>query len=76
MKKIHYNAEKQLVLKHDVILGSTYELQNVLIEQENLGEQTTTKMEKKCRHPKSARQEIGNRILCGVCNQYLKSSTR
>lgn len=32
MKGIHYKTEKQLVLKHDVILGSTYEIQNVLVD--------------------------------------------
>ncbi len=87
MKGKTYNVEKQLVMISDPILGVKYELQNVLIEQEKPlalrgGEammfeaSTTIKIHNKCRHPKSARHEIGNRILCGVCNQYLKSSTR
>lgn len=32
MKGINYRIEKQLVLKHDVILGSRYEIENVLIK--------------------------------------------
>lgn len=87
MKGKTYNVEKQLVMISDPILGVKYELQNVLIEQEKPlalrgGEammyeaSTTIKMERKCRHPKSARHEIGNRILCSVCNQYLKSNNK
>lgn len=87
MKGKKFNVEKQLVMISDPILGVKYEVQNVLVEQEiplalRGGEammheaSTTIKMEKKCRHPKSARHEIGNRILCSVCNQYLKTSTR
>lgn len=87
MKGKKYNVEKQLVMISDPILGVKYELQNVLIEQEiplalRGGEammyeaSTIIKLEKKCRHPKSARQEIGNRILCSVCNQYMKTSNK
>lgn len=72
MKGKSYNVVQELTMISDPILGVKYELKNVLVEQE----ETTTKSEKKCRHPKSSRQEIGNRILCSVCNQYLKSSNK
>lgn len=75
MKGNKFNVRKELVMINDPILGVKYELQNVIYLQEKHTALHENK-ENKCRHPKSSTLEIGNRILCVGCNEYLMTSNK
>jgi len=79
MKTYNFNVQEELVMINDPILGVKYELQNVItleVKTTASQENNTIKLENKCRHPKSATLEIGNRILCVGCNEYLMTSNK
>lgn len=85
MKVIHNTIEQELIMTYCPILGSKYELKNVIRKNTNnnslyggndmiYDSSLTIIIEQECKHPKSAMIEVGYRILCGVCGKFMRSN--
>lgn len=70
MKTIKVTVGQELQMTQDPILGTSYNLVNVIIDEKH---SSTTEI-KDCKHNTKLLIQIGNRNYCTVCNQWLITS--
>jgi hypothetical protein len=59
---------QELTMKYDQILGTTYQLENVIIENN-----ITTETIIDCKHNAKALIHIGNRNYCSTCGDFVNN---
>ncbi len=70
MKTIRVTVAQELQMKNDPILGTSYELVNVIIDEENI---TSTPLQD-CKHNTKQLIHIGSRNYCTVCQEWIATS--
>lgn len=59
---------QELVMKHDPILGTTYQLENVIYEKDSYKETIID-----CKHTAKSLIEIGDRNYCSTCGDFVNN---